>query len=222
MWLLEYIGSIFLSLLPPRYRADVKLQGPAIASAGIEGFLAVSMVLGRLILVANRANSVPEKDATELFLKYGGAYVSTRAASGLVDFWLSPFNLICYYFVFEAVVRLFAALEGTHIIGTLPLYAVSAVHGLIDKAAYQKYVGELVADKVVRGDEKNRGYDLKVYSCRPKLEWNRYITIEFEGEFYECFDEELNEEPGPSPRRFVYYLRKSPPGRLVVVVKPYK
>lgn len=195
----------------------MSLRSEAIISAGMEGFLAVAVVVSRMVVLANSTNSGPGNNEKELFLKYGGRYVAVQGVSGLASFWLNPITLICVYFFFEAVVRLLAALEGTHIIGSLPMYAISGVHGLLDKAAYKRYVGELVPDKVIRGGDENRGYDLKVYSCRPKLDWNRYVTIEFEGEFYECF----NEEPGPPPRRFIYYLRKNPVGRLVVVIKPY-
>src|SRR5262249_13996772 len=55
-------------------------------------------------------------------------------------------------------------------------------------------------------------------SCRPKLTWNPYITIEFESKFYQMFREEL--ESGP--RQFSYYLRNNPTGRLVVVIDHYK
>jgi hypothetical protein len=114
-------------------------------------------------------------------------------------------------------VRYFAAIEGSRIIGTLPLYALSALHGLLDRAAHQRYLGALVADQIVPGNQK-LGYDLEVRSCRPKLDWNRYVSVEFQNEFYECF----REEQGPPPRRFIYYLRKSPIGRLVVVIRKYK
>ena len=67
------------------------------------------------------------------------------------------------------------------------------------------------------GDEK-LGYALVVRSCRPKLDWNRLVTVEYRNEFYECY----REEQGPPPRRFIYYLRKSPANRLVVVIRKYK
>ena len=38
---------------------------------------------------------------------------------------------------------------------------------------------------------------MKPISCRPKLNWNPYMTVEFEGEFYQMF----KEEPGFEPRR---------------------
>src|SRR5262249_13706585 len=101
-------------------------------------------------------------------------------------------------------------------VGTLPLYAASWIHGLIDKRKYKEYVGGLVPDHVVRGGEKQE-YDLKVYSCWPKLQWNRYMTVKFDGEFYQYFKEEY----GAVPRRFVYYLRKQHAGIPAVVIDHY-
>ena len=74
------------------------------------------------------------------------------------------------------------------------------------------------ADEIIRGGAGRQGYDLKVYSCRPKLHWNPYMTVEFEGEFYQMF----KEEPANGSRRFIYYLRKNPVGRLVVVIDHYE
>jgi hypothetical protein len=103
------------------------------------------------------------------------------------------------------------------VIGSLPFYAISGIHDVIDKRKYRRYVGEVLPDQVVRGTGKQQ-YDLKVYSSRPKLHWNPYMTIEFEEKFYQYFKEEY----GPAPRRFVYYLRNNPTGRLVVVIDRYK
>ena len=43
------------------------------------------------------------------------------------------------------------------------------------------------------------------------------MTVEFEGEFYQMF----KEEPAGGSRKFAYYLRKNPTGRLVVVIDHY-
>src|SRR5262245_39811418 len=110
-----------------------------------------------------------------------------------------------------------AALVGHQTIGTLPLYLVAAVHGLWDRLQYRRYVGPLIEDEVTRGTTRSN-YDLKVYSCRPKLDWNPYVTIEFEDQFYQF----MRWEPGPEPFRFVYYLRKNPVGRLVVQIRRYQ
>jgi hypothetical protein len=106
------------------------------------------------------------------------------------------------------------ALVNREAVGTLPLYLVAAVW---QKAKYRKYVGALIEDEVVRGTARS-DYDLKVYSCRPKLDWNPYITIKFEDQLYQL----MREEPGSKPHRFVYYLRKNPLGRLVVQILHYR
>jgi len=110
-----------------------------------------------------------------------------------------------------------AALVGHQVIGTLPLYPLAAVHGFWNKAKHGKYIGPLIEDEVIRGTSRS-DYDLKVYSCRPKLDWNPYVTIKFEDQFYQL----MREEPGPESFRFVYYLRKNPVGRIVVQVLHYQ
>ena len=219
MGLLRYLVSIFLTLLPPRYRRDMRLQSSAIVSSSIQMFLSILVVVTRLYVLQLRynASNLPDDVAKELFIKYGGLFVQANEVSGLIGFWLNPVNIACYYFFFEALVRLLAALAGQQFNGTLPLYSISGIHGFLDKAAYKRHIGELVVDEVIRGGEK-QNYDLKVYSCRPKLHWNPYITVEYEGEFYQYF----REEEGAPPRRFRYYLRKNPIGRVVVVIDHYK
>ena len=110
-----------------------------------------------------------------------------------------------------------AALVAHQTLGTVALYPVAMVHGLWDRVRYRRYVGPLVEDEVIRGATRS-DYDLKIYSCRPKLDWSSHVTIEFEGQFYQL----LRCEAGPPPLRFVYYLRKNPVGRLVVQIRHYR
>ena len=51
--------------------------------------------------------------------------------------------------------------------------------------------GPMIPDEIVRGTARSE-YDLKVYSSRPKLNWNPYMTVEYENQFYQMF----REEPG--------------------------
>jgi hypothetical protein len=212
-----FIGSTVLAFFPPRYQSDKVARGPALASALFEGFLAVSFMIGRIYVFVPHAGLVPSKLANQLFDKNGGNFMAANAVAGAANFWLDPIVVVCLYFFFESVVRYFAAIEGSRTIGTLPLYTISIVHGLVDKVAHQQYLGGLIVDQIVPGDEQ-QDYAFQVRSCRPKLDWNRYVTVEFRGEFFECF----REDQGPLPRRFIYYLRKSPVGRLVVVIRNYK
>jgi len=212
----EFIGSVFLAFLPPRYRRVPGLRDPAIVSAVLEGSIAVGFLIGRIYAFVSRPGLVPDKLANQLFVKKGGEFLAANAVAGAASFWLDPIVWVCLYFFFESVVRYFAAIEGSSIIGTLPLYGISMVHGLMGRAAHRRYLGALVADEVRRGNEK-LGYAVEVRSCRPKLDWNRLVTVEYQNEFYECY----REDQGPPPRRFVYYLRKSPANRLVVVIRKY-
>ncbi len=219
MALLRYLGNVLLSLLPPRYREeDEHLRGYAMVSAILEFFFAVSTLVGRILWLATHPpGPVAGVDAKEMFIVKGGKFVAETVLGGLLDFWVNPVTILTYYFMAEAVVRFMSAFVGRQVIGTLPLYVISAAHNLLNRSAHQKSLGDLVPDEVIRGGEK-QGYDLKVYSCRPKLHWNPYMTIEFEGGFYQLFKEEIIE----GPRRFTYFLRNNPMGRVVVTIDHYK
>ena len=208
---------MILAMLPPRYRVNRRLRGPAIASAFVECFLAVSVAIGRIYAFVPRPGMLPDKLADEMFVKHGGEFIAANAVSGSLNFWLDPIVLVCLYFFFESVFRVFAAIEGNHIVGVLPLYSISLVHGFLDRAVHKRYLGPLVVDQIVPGGA-GQSYALQIQSCRPKPDWNNYVSVEFRGEFFECF----KEEKGAPPRRFIYYLRKQSIGRLVVVIRKYK
>ena len=213
---IRYIVAVLMTFVPPRYREDVPLRGEAIVAGIVRILAAASILVYRFMIFSwQRAaiigpgvdvpSNMPEVNATF------GAGIFMMA-----DFVFQPVNMLLIYLIHEGVIRSLAALVGHQVLGTLPLYLISGVHGLMDKAAYKRDLGPLVVDEVVRGGPKS-GYDLKVYSCRPKLNWNPYMTIEFEGEFFQMF----KEEPGQTSRRFVYYLRRNPAGRVVVVIDHY-
>jgi hypothetical protein len=112
----------------------------------------------------------------------------------------------------EGAVRLLAALSSRQILPTLPLAIIAKIHDRNESKAFAARLGVLVPDKVERGD--GRPWDLRVWSCRAKTHWNSYITIRFDGEFYQMFEE----SGSLGARKFVYLLRRSPETRLVVVV----
>jgi hypothetical protein len=214
---LAYIYGMLLTLLPSRYREHELLRGNAITCGLLQTFAAIFLIVYRMFdFVAQTSDSMGKR--SELIYDHiGGGAVYASGVLALAEFALHPVSIIGYYFFFEGVVRTMGALVGHQVIGTLPLYVVAAVHGLWRKTKYHKYVGALIEDEVVRGTGRS-SYDLKVYSCRPKLDWNPYVTIEFEDQFYQM----MREEPGPQPLRFVYYLRKNPVGRIVVQILHYR
>jgi hypothetical protein len=213
----KYLVGMLLTLLPERFRQGMHLRGPALTCSIVQILAPVLIIIIRLYMMAAAERMPLPGDPTEMFLKHGGIYFATSSIAGMAAFWFHPLHMFLYYMLFEGVIRLMSALEGERILGSLPLHAVVAISDLFRKARHKRSLGPLVVDQVIRGGRKE-GHDLKVYSCRPKLKWNPYMTIEFEGQFYQM----VREEPGPGPRRFIYYLQKNPVGRAVVVVEHYK
>ena len=212
-----YLHGMLLSLFPSRYRNHESLRSNAIACGVLQTFIALILLVFRLFdFVANNSDRLGERSEM-IWDHIGGGAVYGSGVLVIAEIAFHPVSIIGYYFFFEGVVRTMAALVGHQTIGTLPLYLVAAVHGLWDRIQYKRYVGPLIEDEVIRGTPRSN-YDLKVYSCRPKLDWNPYVTIEFEDQFYQF----MRWEPGPEPLRFVYYLRKNPVGRLVVQIRRYR
>lgn len=211
--LVSFIHGMLLTLLPSRYREDEALLGNAIACGILQTFGAFLLLIVRLFdFVAKNTDSMGKR--SELIYDHiGGGAVYASGVLTMADLAFHPISIIGYYLFFEGVVRTLAAVISRQVVGTLPLYLLTSVQGLWSKAKHGKYLGPVREDEVIRGTDRSN-YDLKIYSCRPKLDWNPYITIEFEGEFYQL----MREEPGPESFRFVYYLRKNPVGRIVVQV----
>ena len=213
---MDLILSVLVTFLPPRYRPEgARLRLAGVVAGGLQMLAAHAFLVYRFIIFSwqraaimgpgvDTPSNLPEVNAT-----FGGGVFM------MAEFILQPLHIFLLYLVLEGLTRLMAAAVSDQIIGTLPLYAISGIHGLIDRADHRRYVGALVPDQVVRGNGK--AFDLKIYSCRAKLEWNPYMSVEFEGQFYQYF----REEQGQLPRRFVYFLRKSAPGHLSVVVDHY-
>jgi hypothetical protein len=217
---LAYGLTMLITLLPPRYRSNANFRGATIACGITQVVLGTFALALRLLYfvsthLGDNQPGLPRGAAELIFLKYGDAGTMVTGPFALADFWLRPFNLLLGYFVLEGVIRVGGGLVD-QTLGTLPLYAISGMHGVFDRIRYKRDLGPLVADEVIRG-RRGQGYDLKIRSCRPKLNWNPYMTVELDGEFYQMF----KEEPADGSRKFAYYLRKNPIGRVVVVIDHY-
>jgi len=214
---MKQVLAVLMTFLPPRYRAEgARLRSHAMVAAIVQMGAAMGYLVYRFYIFSwIRAGII---DGPGFYSPTNIWDVNGRKGGGILmmaEFLFDPLNVFLLYLFLEGHIRYWAARISNQIIGTLPLYPISAIHGLFDKAKYRRYVGPLVADEVVGGGS---GYDLKVYSCRAKLHWNPYMAIEFEGQFFQKFKEEY----GAPPRRFIYYLRKSKPGHVAAVVDRYQ
>jgi hypothetical protein len=197
--LLVAVGSVFVCVIPDRYRHwwpirnEAELRGPAIASGLLETLIG----------------------APGPALYFSVALNAARSGLGISGLILNPYLFLVFVF-FEGLFRLLAALASAQILPTLPLQIVAWIHGARDNKAAESELGTLIADRVEKAEGKS--YDLRVLSCRPKGHWNTFMTIHFEGEFYQL----LREEAVTGARKFDYFLRRNPATRLLVVVYEYR
>lgn len=206
----QRIVAVLAAFLPARYAGEVSRRD-GLLSGLAETFVALLVLVLTAVGWLHGRTNFDFKAAAA-----GGLGIPGSGIFVLAEFWLKPVHVLLFYFILEGMFRTLAALVGQQVIGLVPLYLVSGIHGVIGRRKYERSLGPLVADEIRRGTTRGE-FDLKVYSCRPKLHWNPYMTIEFEGEFYQYF----NEEYGNLPRRFIYYLRRNPIGRVVVVIDRY-
>jgi hypothetical protein len=109
------------------------------------GLLAV-----RLVLFASEADIFQHSGLTPDLIYEAAGKLGERAAYGsgiflIVNFITRPLNAFILYLTLEGTIRAMAALVGHQVIGSLLLYAISGIHGLIDKKKYKEYIGELVS-----------------------------------------------------------------------------
>ena len=210
---IHFFGGVALSFLPPRYREGKKLKLETLVAAMLQGLGAMTFLVYRFMIFSwMRAGIIGDPTNTPSNMPEVNANYGTGIFA-LSEFMFHPLHAFLLYMVYEAVIRAGAAFISEQIIGTLPLYVVGWVHGLFDKGAHRRYLGGRILDEVLPN-----GDGFIVRSSRPKLHWNPYMTVEYRGEFYQM----VKEEPGEKPRRFTYYLKKNPVGRVVVKIDRYK
>lgn len=191
-------ASVFVVLIPKRYRRwwpveEESLRAPAIVSGVIEWLAGAP---GAVLYVAVGLETA-------------------KQGLGVAGFVLNPFFPFVFMFI-EGLVRGLAAIASAQVLPTLPLQVAAWLHDYLDAQTTERELGPIFVDKVERGD--GQGFDLKIWSSRPKPHWNSYMTIRFEKKFYQMF----KEEQAPGPRKFTYLLRLSPEWRHVVVVYEYR
>jgi len=217
--LVRFMAGMVVALLPRQFRSrwawesEGSLRGPTIFS----GFAETVISLGLIILRYFAFYQWRMGTIADAALKGGGgdeALANMAAQFGmgfttLVEYAFSPLTLLLVYFSIEGVLRLFAALSADECAGTMPLYLIAWGLDRAAKARKERRLGPRLPDEVQHC--KGISYDLCIASCRPKPGWDRLITIEYEDQLYELFEE----KKGAPPRPHIYQLRKLPPGKVI-------
>jgi len=221
---LTYSWMILLSFVPKRYRAKSSLEGSRelLVAAGLSGFLQ-AIIFSFLFIAAfiNQATGIWEAISGVVLESEKGPLMDpvqvrlTTGVLGVTTFLLRPTNLLFAYLAAEGSVRAFGAFALSHIVPTLPLYLISALHDRLGARARRKKFATLAGDVIEPARDST--YDLHVLSSRRKQEWSPFIGIDLRGELHLLAGEQ--DEKGLRP--FGYRLRKSPADSIVVIVCRY-
>lgn len=188
---MSFLLSIFLSLLPRRYRvrlsvyAGMDLRNGALVSGVIEGLVCLVIFIGRYLgFIQAKVGAMVEQAIAKgqegvlavPAVQYGMGYVS------MVEYFLHPLTWVLLYFAVEGTVRAVAAATTEETIGTLPLHILAWADERVGEWRMERALGPRVADIVEAVYSPD--YDLRIFTCRPKPAWDRLMTVEYEDVYY--------------------------------------
>jgi hypothetical protein len=185
--------NLFRSFLPPRYREE-RPHSPSdnlLKAAGLSAYLEL------MICVA--------------FYVKGLVNYTEQAVIGPVaflEYFSTPKAWLLLFLGVDGAFRLLASLCG-QVLGTSPLYLVAWIHGRLDRRAERKRLGPLIVDLVERG--VGPGFELCISSCRPRRDWDQWMTVLYEERLYEI----ASEKSGSPPRPYIYHLRLKPEWKVI-------
>jgi hypothetical protein len=222
--MLSFLFGIVLSFLPKRYRESFpdSVRGDLRLGAAVSGLVQCLGCLGIFCVrylvflqqnVGGLADRAIARGGDEVFgataAQAGMGYVS------MVEYIFHPLSLLLIYFTLEGTVRFYAAGITEEVVGTLPLHVVAWGQERVGQARAERALGPRVADiveQVYSGD-----YDLRIFSCRPKRDWDRLITVSYADQLYAV----VWEQAGKPPYRYIYHLRKTRFGWIVRNIHHY-
>jgi hypothetical protein len=191
---MDFLFALLLSVLPPRYR---------------RGYLQNT---GRqLLLLAASVTSFLEAVFVCIFYVRGFVEYVPNASIGpaaILEYFFTGKGLLLAFFFLDGAIRLLAAIAG-QALGIIPLYLVSWIHDLLDRRAIRKHECPLVPDLVERTNAP--GGELRIFTCRPRKNWDKWMTVMYEENLYEIAGAEF----ALPPRPYVYLLRLKPESKVI-------
>lgn len=214
----SFLIGIVLSLLPQKYRSwwepasSVDFRRATMLSGGLQFSGCLFLLIHRYLTFF--VQRVQELGGVATEAGHDTALASRTLQFGMgtvvtLEYLMKPLTLLLIYFGLEGLVRLGGAFITEELLPTLPLALAVRLQEKVQRRQAERALGPRLADLVERGGGKD--FELRILSCRPKPTWDRLMTIAFEDEHYEV----VKEESASPPRRFVYLLRKIPPGKII-------
>ena len=183
-----------LSFLPPRYRSAWRhsASGSLVRAAAVSGFLEM-VVFGTLYIVG---------------FVTAFTHLAVIGPLAFVEYLFYPKSWPLAFFFFDGTIRWLSSLSG-QAVGSLALYPATWIHGWLERRAERRRLGSKVPDTIERGDGAR--YELRISSCRPKGNWDKWMTVMYEERLYEIAAAEL----GQPPRPYLYLLRTKPESKVI-------
>jgi hypothetical protein len=120
----------------------------------------------------------------------------------LLEYLIHLTAIVLVFFILEGIIRTVAAALDGEALPDLPLYVVASRQYRLVAQNHERRLGKRIRDDVKMPTDREF---LQIATCRPKP-WTQLTSISYEGAFYEL----VRENRGPSPRPFIYLLRKKP------------
>jgi len=183
-----------LSFLPPRYRSAWRhsASGSLVRAAAVSGFLEM-VAFGTLYIVG--------------FVS-AFTHLAVIGPLAFVEYLFYPKSWPLAFFFFDGTIRWLTSLSG-QAVGSLALYPAAWIHGWLERRAERRRLGPKVPDIIERGDGTR--YELRISSCRPKGNWDKWMTVMYEERLYEIAAAELGQPPHP----YLYLLRTKPESKVI-------
>ena len=191
---MSFLLDLMLSFLPPRYRSAWRhsASGSLVRAAAVSGFLEM-VVFGTLYIVG---------------FVTAFTHLAVIGPLAFVEYLFYPKSWPLAFFFFDGTIRWLTSLSG-QAVGSLALYPAAWIHGWLERRAERRRRGPKVPDIIERGDGTR--YELRISSCRPKGNWDKWMTVMYEERLYEIAAAEL----GQPPRPYLYLLRTKPESKVI-------
>ncbi|MBS1842397.1 MAG: hypothetical protein JSS69_10060 [Acidobacteria bacterium] len=189
---MNFLFSLLLSFLPPYYRQHYERESQAHILRATVATAFAELILACIFYANGFVNYIPN------------AAISPAA---FLEYFFSWQGLMLAFFFFDGAIRLLAAVAG-QAIGITPLYAIAWIHAWWHRRNLKKSECPLVPDLVERVDS---GPGLRILSCRPRKNWDKWMTVMYEENLYEIVDAKLSTPPRP----YVYLLGPMPESKVI-------
>lgn len=149
--------------------------------------------------------------AGELAPHLGGTTEVFQAGTAVIvtlEYLAHPLSLFLLYLAIEGLVRFAGGLITAEVLPNFIVFLAFKAASFAARRRERRRIAALPPDTL----EDLSGGGIRITSAQPKRGWNASITIGVDGQWFEV---ESTEETGPPPRSYVYFLRPSPPGKIL-------